>query len=76
MLFLGIATLMLSQVLVVFPHIRTSFFKYLLSLTCLLTMISFVIAQRSQPGYLKRFNSEQSNVVTLLRKVDPAKVCP
>jgi len=65
---------MLSQVLVVFPHVESPIFKYMLTMTCLLTLISFAIAQRSQPGHLRRI--EHSNLLQLLKKVEPERVCP
>ena len=77
LVFLGIATLMLLVVLLIFPHIVSAFFKYALAASCLLTLMSFVIAQRSHPGYLRRIgNSEESSVATLLKKVEPQRVCP
>jgi len=69
---------MLLQVVLVFPHIETAFLKYTLSATALMSMMSFVIVQRSHPGYLRSVvnNAEETNVITLLKKVEPQRVCP
>ena len=76
MLFLGITFLMFTQVIIVFPHVQIPLFKYILILSCFATLATFVVASKSQPGYLKRINSEQSNLLTLLKKVEPERVCP
>ena len=55
-LFTGVVTLMLSQVIFVFPHINSLFFKGLLAMTCLATLSMFLITQRSHPGHLKKPN--------------------
>ena len=76
MLFCVIAVLMLSQVLIVYPHVQVNLFKYILALSCLATLITFVLASKSQPGYLKRLNSDQSTLLNLLKKVDADRICP
>ena len=76
LLFTSISILMVSQVIVVFPHIERPLFKYILSFTCLSSLTSFVLASKSQPGYLKRINSDQSNLLNLLKKVEPERICP
>ena len=76
MVFLSIATLMLTQVIFVFPHIKYSLFKFVLSLTCFASLATFVMASKSQPGYLKRINSEQNSLLSLLKKMEAERVCP
>lgn len=75
-IFSCITLLMLSQVTIVFPHIRVEIFKYMLSMSCFVTLATFVLASKSQPGYLKPINSEQANLLTLLKKFEPERVCP
>lgn len=67
---------MVAEVSIVFPHIETALFKYLITFTCFTSLCFFVMASKSQPGYLKKVNSESSNLLTLLRKVEPERICP
>ena len=69
-------TLMGMQVYHVFPHICQYFYKVLISVFTFTSLSTYFLASRTRPSYLINYSRNPNNLLSLLKKCNPDKICP
>lgn len=64
------------MVIFVLPHTDWDCLKFMVAFFALATLMSFVLAQKSHPGYLELVKEDPERVIRLLRKFNPKRICP
>ena len=71
-----ILVLMFMQVYNVFPHIGYDFYKILILLFTFTTLSTLLITKKSKPGHLINYSRDPNNILNLLRRCNPDRICP